>query len=153
MHVCGNIQKLWRQYVTNQVPFDLRWPATKFCLLLAGTTSGNSFRHILPERLFRGEYMHMYIHRWASLVVQMVKNLPTMQKTQVRSLGLEDTLEKGNGYPLQHSCLENSMNGGAWQATVHGLVKSQTWLSDSAHIHKCVCVCVYMYIYKYTNYY
>ena len=57
--------------------------------------------------------MHMYIHRWASLVVQMVKNLPTMQKTQVRSLGLEDTLEKGNGYPLQHSCLENSMNGGA----------------------------------------
>ena len=38
--------------------------------------------------------MHMYIHRWASLVVQMVKNLPAMQKTQVQSLGLEDTLEK-----------------------------------------------------------
>ena len=34
---------------------------------------------------------------WASLVAQMVKNLPTMQKTQVRSLGWEDPLEKGMG--------------------------------------------------------
>ena len=34
--------------------------------------------------------------------------------------------EKGNGYPLQYSCLENSMDRGAWQATVHGVTKSQT---------------------------
>ena len=33
---------------------------------------------------------------------------------------------EGNGYPLQYSCLENSMDGGAWQATVHGAAKSQT---------------------------
>ena len=32
----------------------------------------------------------------------------------------------GNGYPLQYSCLENSMDRGAWQATVHGVAKSQT---------------------------
>ena len=36
----------------------------------------------------------------------------------------------GNGYPLQHSCLENSMDRGAWQATVYGVTKSQTRLSD-----------------------
>ena len=30
---------------------------------------------------------------------------------------------EGNGYPLQHSCLENSMDRGAWQAIVHGVVK------------------------------
>ena len=30
---------------------------------------------------------------------------------------------KGNGYPLQYSCLENSMDGGAWLATVHGVTK------------------------------
>ena len=36
---------------------------------------------------------------------------------------------KGNGYPLQHSCLENSMDRGAWQATVHGVTKSRTQLS------------------------
>ena len=44
----------------------------------------------------------------------MAKNLPAMQETQVRSLGQEDSLEKGNGYPLQYSCLENSMDRGAW---------------------------------------
>ena len=32
---------------------------------------------------------------------------------------------EGNGYPLQYSCLENSMDRGAWQATVHGVTKSQ----------------------------
>ena len=37
---------------------------------------------------------------------------------------------EGNGYPLQGSCLENSMDRGAWQATVHGAAKSQTQLSD-----------------------
>jgi len=35
-----------------------------------------------------------------------------------------------NGNPLQYSWLENSMDRGAWQATVHGVTKSQTWLSD-----------------------
>ena len=34
--------------------------------------------------------------------------------------------EKGNGNPLQYSCLENSIDIGAWQATVHAVVKSQT---------------------------
>ena len=36
---------------------------------------------------------------------------------------------EGNGNPLQYSCLENFMNGGAWQAAVHGVTKSQTRLS------------------------
>ena len=37
---------------------------------------------------------------------------------------------EGNGNPLQYSCLENPMEGGAWWATVHGVAKSQTRLSD-----------------------
>ena len=45
---------------------------------------------------------------------QMVKNLPSMQEIWVPSLNREDPLEKGDGYPLQHSCLENSMDRGAW---------------------------------------
>ena len=41
-----------------------------------------------------------------------------------------------NGNPLQYSCLENSMDRGSWQATVHGVAKSRTQLSDShTHIH------------------
>ena len=38
--------------------------------------------------------------------------------------------EEGTGYQLQYSCLENSMDRGAWWPTVHGVTKSQTWLSD-----------------------
>ena len=37
---------------------------------------------------------------------------------------------EGNGNPLQYSCLENPMDGGAWWATVHGVAKGQTQLSD-----------------------
>ena len=37
---------------------------------------------------------------------------------------------EGNGTPLQYSCLENAMDGGAWWATVHGVAKSRTRLSD-----------------------
>ena len=37
---------------------------------------------------------------------------------------------EGNGYPLQYSCLENSMDRGARQATVHWVLKSQTWWTD-----------------------
>ena len=40
--------------------------------------------------------------------------------------GLERSPAEGNGNPLQYSCLENAMDRGAWQATVHGVTKSQT---------------------------
>ena len=61
----------------------------------------------------------------------MVKHLSAMQETQVRSLGwLGRFPGEGNGSPLQYSCLENPMDGGAWYATVHGVAKSQTPLSE-----------------------
>ena len=44
--------------------------------------------------------------------------------------GLGKSPGEGNGNPLQYSCLENPMDGGAWWATVHGVAKSQTRLSD-----------------------
>ena len=37
---------------------------------------------------------------------------------------------EGNGNPLQYSCLENPMDGGAWQAAVQGVAKSRTQLND-----------------------
>ena len=47
-------------------------------------------------------------------------------------------LGEGNGTPLQYSCLENPMDGGAWWAAVHEVAKSRTWLSDFTfifHLH------------------
>ena len=44
--------------------------------------------------------------------------------------GLGRSPGEGNGNPLQYSCLENSMDRGAWQATVHWVAKSRTRLSN-----------------------
>ena len=53
----------------------------------------------------------------------MLKNRPPMQETQAQSLGGEDSPGEGNGNPRQYSCLENPMDKGAWQATIHGVTK------------------------------
>ena len=66
----------------------------------------------------------------ASLVAQMVKNPPAMQETGVQSLGWEDPLEE---YIATHSSIlawRIPMDRGDWQATVHGVAKSQTQLSN-----------------------
>ena len=68
------------------------------------------------------------------VMAQTVKTLPTMQETQVRSLGWEDPPGEGNDNPLQDSCSENRMDRGAWRAAVHGVTKSQARLSNS-HTH------------------
>ena len=71
-----------------------------------------------------GSYMlcnDLYVKR-ASLLAQMVKNLPSMQETWVQSLGWNHLMEKGI---LQYSCLDNYMDRGAWWATVHRVAKSQ----------------------------
>ena len=63
---------------------------------------------------------------WASLVAQIVKNLPAMQETRVQSLDREDPLEKIMATNSSILCLENSMDRGAWQATVCEVTNSQT---------------------------
>ena len=53
----------------------------------------------------------------------VVKNLPSNAGNLGSISGLGRCPGEGNGYPLQYSCLENPMNRGAWQATVHGVAK------------------------------
>ena len=53
----------------------------------------------------------------------MVKNLPAMKETRVQSLDGEDPLEKRMATQCSYSCPENSMDRGAWQATVHEVAK------------------------------
>ena len=60
----------------------------------------------------------------------MAKNLPRKQKDLGLIPGSGRSPGEGNGNPFQYSCLENSMDRGAWQATVHGVTKSWSRLSD-----------------------
>ena len=62
----------------------------------------------------------------------MVKNPPANARVigDLGSIpGSGRSPEVGNGNLLQYTCLENPMDGGAWQVTVHGIAKSQTQLS------------------------
>ena len=73
----------------------------------------------------------------ASQVVLVVKNLPA-NVGDIKDLGSIPRLGRspggGHGNPLRYSCLENPMDRGAWQATVHGVAKIRTQLSDF-HFH------------------
>ena len=60
----------------------------------------------------------------------VVKNPPAMWEIWVQSLGWEDTLEEGMATHCSIAAWRNPMDRGAWQATVHGVAKSQTRLSD-----------------------
>ena len=66
----------------------------------------------------------------ACLVAQLVKNLAYNAEASGSIPGLGQTPGEGNGNPLQYSCVENLMDREAWQASVHGVAKSQTQLSD-----------------------
>ena len=70
------------------------------------------------------------IYIWASLVAQRLKCLPCNAGDLGSIPGSGRSPGEGNGNPLQYSCLENPMDRGAWWATVHGVAKSRTQLSD-----------------------
>ena len=75
------------------------------------------------------------INLWSSQVALVMKNLH-VNAGDIRDPALIPgsgrSPEEENGYPFKHSCLENPMDRGTWQATVHGVTKSWTWLSTHA---------------------
>ena len=82
---------------------------------------------------------HFHCVKWASPVAQLVKNLPA-NAGDVRDMGsipgLGRSLGEGNSNPLQYSCLENSMDRGAWWATVHGVAGTTEFVHT--HMHACI---------------
>ena len=67
---------------------------------------------------------------WASLVAQVVKNPPAMHEPWVQYLGWKDPLEEGMAAHSSILAWRIPLDRGAWRATVHGVTKSQTQLSD-----------------------
>ena len=88
----------------------------------------------LTRQTFVGKVMSLLFNTlsrlvMASLIAQVVKNPPGMKEIPVHFLGQEDPLKKEMA-THSSSCLENSIDGGAWWATVHRVAKSWTRLSD-----------------------
>jgi len=77
--------------------------------------------------------IYIYYMYEASHMALVVKNLPA-NAGDIRDPGSIPGLARspggGHDNPLQHSCLENPMDRGAWWAAVHGVTRIQTWLSD-----------------------
>ena len=69
-------------------------------------------------------------YSWASLVAQLVKNLPTVRETWIPSLHWEDSLEEGMATNSSILAWRIPMDRGAWRAIVHGVAKGWTGLSD-----------------------
>ena len=81
--------------------------------------------------IYTHTHTHTRAHIWASQAVLVMKNPPANAgdtRDVVSIPGSERSPGEGNGYPLQYSCLENPMDRGAWQATVHRVAKSWTQL-------------------------
>ena len=85
-------------------------------------------RGLFFQSLEGEEWGHIEIR--ASLVAQMVKNPPAMQKTWILSLGWEDPLEEGMATHSSILARRIPMDRGAWWAIVQGVAKSWTWLRD-----------------------
>ena len=86
------------------------------CLLItclpAGVVGAGS-HHEINKVLLLAASVLLTLFYWG-MVAQMVKNPPAIRETGVPSLGWENPPGEGNGYSLQYSCLENSMDRGAW---------------------------------------
>ena len=98
----------------------------------------SSQTHRLGEEI-KNKHLHLPLVTYSGFPDgSVIKNLPAMWETWVWYLGWEEPLEKGAGYPLQYSCLENPMVRGAWLSIVHGATKSLTQLSKQASFPSCI---------------
>ena len=85
----------------------------------------------------------LFFLHWQAASLSLVPPRSSFEGYAQSWLTIGDPIEysppgEGDGTPLKYSCLENPMDGGAWQAAVHGVMKSQTRLSDftfTFHFH------------------
>ena len=84
--------------------------------------------------LFSGLIQYFWFNEFWWFVIDHLEVYKVHETHPYFCIGLKTSLEEGNGNPLQYSCLENSMDRGSWLATVHGVSKCQTLLSDE---HTC----------------
>ena len=89
----------------------------------------NRYTHLLPDRS-QNTKLPVPLMPLGLPCGSVVKNLPANAGDVGWIPGWGRSPGEGKGNPLQYSCLENPMDRGAWQATIHGVIKSWTQLSD-----------------------
>ena len=78
------------------------------------------------------QFSRHYQILWSPLVIQTVKNLPAIQGIRFQSLGWEDPLEEGMATHSNILAWRIPLDREAWRATIHGVAKNRTQLSDQA---------------------
>ena len=95
-----------------------------------------SYRHAPPESSTQSIFSSLYTTNRGFPDGAVVKSSPENARDAGSIPQSGRSPWEGNGNPpLQYSCLKNPMYRGAWQATVHGVTESQTWLSMPARTH------------------
>ena len=110
---------------------SLLWGPQSFCFPLLITICNCRFMHVFIYMMTLITHSHIY---YPGRLEASWKKKASFQVW----LTIIGPTGEGNGTPLQYSCLENPMDGGAWWAAVHGVGKSWTWLSDftfTFHFH------------------
>ena len=106
-----------------------------FKLSTFGITSSFEFGSSNVYKMIPSTQMFKYKFRFVTILLLFTLGFPHGSDSKESACsagdwdwipGSERSPEKGNGYPLWYSCLENSMDSGAWQAIVHKVTKSQT---------------------------
>ena len=105
-------------HVEFEMPLEIKWKCHVTIFLIQIKSSGER----AGQEVYKLEGIKLY---WASQVDQWVKYLPVNAGYAGSFPGLRRSPGGGHGNPLQYSCLENPMDRGAWQFTVHRVAKSQ----------------------------
>ena len=106
----------------------IKWSTKKWGVLALYRNSCLFGRKLICLKFKINNDLGRYVDQFgASLVAQKGKDGNAGDPGSIPGSG--SSPEEGNGYPLQHSCLENSMDRGSWQATVHGVAQNWTRLS------------------------
>ena len=103
---------------------------------------GRLFLSLLRIWIFHEESLlpDVSILLWTSQVALVVKNMLTNARDAGSIPGLGRYSGEGDGNSLQYSCLEKPMDRGAWWTIVHGVTKSQMWLSTCMHTYLYYCI-------------